>query len=151
MLINIFLGLSVMFICLMFQSVLLVVSLSFYVSHHAWVESPRLGSRLLLLMSVMTLLLIGNLVQIGVWAWLFYGLDEFTDFATAYYFSCVNFATLGYGDIVMSERWRLLGPIESLNGIVMVGVSTSALLWTLQDTLRVMNQKNKPAESRGKS
>lgn len=89
-------------------------------------------------MTVMVLLVIGNLVQIGAWSWLFYGLGEFNDFATAFYHSGVNFATLGYGDIVMSNQWRLLGPLESLNGIVMVGVSTSALLWTLQDTLKVL-------------
>lgn len=51
--------------------------------------------------------------------------DEFT---TALYYSAVNFATLGYGDIVMSAQWRLLGPIEAANGVLMFGVSTAAML-----------------------
>jgi hypothetical protein len=39
----------------------------------------------------------------------------------------VNFSTLGYGDIVMSKHWRMLGPIEAANGILMFGVSTSVM------------------------
>jgi hypothetical protein len=42
----------------------------------------------------------------------------------------VNFSTLGYGDIVMSARWRLLGPLEAMNGIVMFSLST-ALMFAL--------------------
>ncbi|WP_111496221.1 MULTISPECIES: ion channel [Marinobacter] len=141
MLINLMVGMTVMLLCLLFQCALLIAALRFYIGHHAWLESPRIGARLLLLMAVMVLLVLGNLAQIGVWGWLFYDLGEFDDYATAFYHSGVNFATLGYGDMVMSERWRLLGPLESLNGIVMVGVSTSALLWTFQDTFKVMRSR----------
>ena len=34
----------------------------------------------------------------------------------AFYHSAVNFTTLGYGGIVMSEEWRLLGPQEEVSG-----------------------------------
>jgi len=50
----------------------------------------------------------------------------------------VNFATLGYGDIVMSEKHKLLGPLESINGVLMIGVSSAALLATFQHTLKKM-------------
>ena len=46
---------------------------------------------------------------------------------TALYHSGVNFTTLGYGDIVMSDTWRLLGPLEAANGVLMCGVSASGL------------------------
>jgi len=77
---------------------------------------------------MMTLLFVGHLIQVAVWAFLFMQLDEFTDFATAFYHSMVNFASLGYGDIVMSEDWRLLGAIEASAGVLMFGVSAGALL-----------------------
>ena len=64
---------------------------------------------MIILVSVLLVLFAGLLVQIAVWALLFFGFGEFGDFATSFYHSTVNFATLGYGDIVMSERWRLLG------------------------------------------
>jgi len=79
------------------------------------------------LFSVLLVLYAGLLFQIGVWAVLFVALGEFDGFATAFYHSAVNFATLGYGDIVMSERWRLLGPLEATSGVLMFGLAASAL------------------------
>ena len=63
-------------------------------------------------------------------------IGEFDEFSMAVYHSAANFATLGYGDIVMSERHALLGPLESINGILMVGISTAALMQTFQHALR---------------
>jgi len=40
----------------------------------------------------------------------------------------VNFTSLGYGDIVMSEKWRLLGALEAGNGVLMFGLSASTIL-----------------------
>ena len=68
-------------------------------------------------------------------------LGEFDALEVAVYHSAVNFASLGYGDIVMSERWRLLGPLEAVNGVLMIGVSTAVLMTTLQDAY----QKTKAA------
>ncbi|VFS57901.1 Ion channel [Kluyvera cryocrescens] len=51
-----------------------------------------------------------------LWGLLFLGLGEFDTLLEAVYHSGVNFATLGYGDIVMSPRWKLLGPLEAVNG-----------------------------------
>ena len=73
-------------------------------------------------------LLIGHVLQFATWAALFVYLGEFTDFATAFYHSSVNFTSLGYGDIVMSEKWRLLGGLEAANGVLMFGLSAGALL-----------------------
>lgn len=77
---------------------------------------------------IMVILFIGHLVQVAIWAALFMSVGEFSDYLTAYYHSMVNFASLGYGDIVMSERWRLLGAIESSIGVLMFGVSAGAML-----------------------
>ena len=77
------------------------------------------------------LLALAHLVDIALWALLYWGLcGEFAEFEGAYYHSAVNFSTLGYGDIVMSVRWRLLGPLEAMNGIVMFSLST-ALMFAL--------------------
>src|ERR1043165_985352 len=56
------------------------------------------------------ILLAGHLTQMAVWATAFMVAGEFETFALAFYHSAVNYTTLGYGDIVMSPRWRLLGP-----------------------------------------
>ena len=73
-------------------------------------------------------LFFGHLLQFATWAALFVYLGEFGAFATAFYHSSVNFTSLGYGDIVMSERWRLLGGLEAANGVLMFGLSAGVLL-----------------------
>ncbi len=77
---------------------------------------------------VLLILFAGHLVQIAIWAGLFMFLGEFSDFLTAFYHSAVNFASLGYGDIVMSEKWRLLGALEASNGVLMFGLSAGTML-----------------------
>ena len=44
----------------------------------------------------------------------------------------VNFATLGYGDIVLSAKWRLLGALEAVNGVLMFGLTTGFLYTVLR-------------------
>jgi hypothetical protein len=83
----------------------------------------------------MIILVIGNLLQVVIWAGLFLWLGEFQNFDEAVYHSAVNFATLGYGDIVMSSKHRLLGAIEAINGVLMVGLSTAALMSAFQDSM----------------
>lgn len=77
---------------------------------------------------VMLVLFAGHIVQFATWAVLFMWLNEFQDFATAFYHSTVNFASLGYGDIVMSEKWRLLGALEACNGVLMFGLTAGTVL-----------------------
>jgi len=68
-----------------------------------------------------------HLMEIGLWAVLFVLCGEFPVFGTAYYHSAVNYTTLGYGDVVMSPAWKLLGPLEAANGMLMFGVSTAMI------------------------
>ena len=89
---------------------------------------PTLLNEAWVLSVVMAVLLIGHILQIATWALLFGWLGEFEDFATAFYHSTVNFTSLGYGDIVMSESRRLLGALEAANGVLMFGLSAGLIL-----------------------
>ena len=89
-----------------------------------WGGASVLGAALLALM-------ISTLAQIALWAGAFLLCGEFADFEDAFYHSAVNFTTLGYGDIVMSRRWRLLGPLEAVNGSLMLGLSAAMLFAVL--------------------
>lgn len=84
------------------------------------------------LFGITTIVILGNLLQIVTWGGLFVFLGEFDNLHDAIYHSGVNFATLGYGDIVMSEKWKLLGPIEAVNGALMIGLSGASMLAVLQ-------------------
>jgi hypothetical protein len=78
------------------------------------------------------LALAGHNVEVGLWALAFELCGEFSNFAAAFYHSAVNYTTLGDDTVVMSARWRLLGPIEASDGMLMFGVSTAAIFAVIQ-------------------
>jgi hypothetical protein len=136
MLLNLLAGLPVMLFCLLLQAIFVTICLRHYVHFRHTQPAESQWLNILLLSMVMLLMLLSNFVQIGIWATLFMLLDEFDEFATALYHSAVNFATLGYGDIIMSPRWRLLGPLEAANGILMFGVSTSVMTAAVMEVIK---------------
>ncbi len=79
--------------------------------------------------------LAAHLAEIAVWAGLFMVCGEFRDFGTAYYHSAVNYTTLGYGDLIMTPPWRVLGPLEAANGMLMFGVTTALVFAVIQRLL----------------
>lgn len=91
-------------------------------------------------------LLATAVAQIALWAAAFVLCGEFANFEDAFYHSAVNFTTLGYGDIVMSRQRRLLGPLEALNGSLMLSLS-AAMLFT--DLAQVAGARRSPAAAGG--
>jgi hypothetical protein len=73
---------------------------------------------------VVSFAFVAHLLEIAVWAVLFVICGEFPEFGTAYYHSAVNDTTLGYGDVIMTSSWRLLGPLEAANRDDFCGHST---------------------------
>lgn len=86
---------------------------------------------------VLVKLIVAHLLQVALWAAAFLWCGEFADFRTAFYHSAVNFASLGYGDLVMSEDWRLLGALEACVGVMMFGISAAMLFAGLSHLLKV--------------
>jgi len=81
-----------------------------------------------------------HLLEIAVWAAFYFGRGCLPDLESALYFSGVTYSTVGYGDLVLPEDWRLLGPIEGLTGILMCGLSTG-LFFALISKLYAAEQK----------
>ena len=78
------------------------------------------------------LALAAHLIEMAAWALVFLRCGEFRDFAAAFYSSAENYTTLGYGDVVMSVSWRLLGPLEAADGMLMFGVTTAMIFTVIQ-------------------
>ena len=68
-----------------------------------------------------------HLGPITLWAVALLMCGEIATFEKAFYFSAENYTALGYGDILLSERWRLLGPLEAINGLLLFGLSTAVM------------------------
>lgn len=125
--------------------IIAVVLMLQYLEGFISVEKERFSSaskNTYILSVVLLMLFIGHLVQVAIWAWLFIQVGEFGDFTTAFYHSMVNFASLGYGDLVMNEEWRLLGAIEASNGVLMFGLSAGTLLSVMTYLLRSRRREN---------
>jgi Ion channel len=80
--------------------------------------------------------LVAHLIEIASWAVLFVICGEFPRLGPAYYHSAVNYTTLGYGDVIMTPSWRMLGPLEAANGVLMFGVSTAIIFAVIQRLLQ---------------
>lgn len=137
MLINLLTGLPVILLCLMLQALFITCCLRTYLRFRPYTQvSAAVVPDILLLSAVMLLLMLGNCLQMALWAGLFLLLGEFDQFVDALYFSGVTFATLGYGDLVLSEGWRLLSALEAANGILMFGVSTAVMTAAVSDLFK---------------
>ncbi|MFK0087356.1 potassium channel family protein [Pseudomonas sp. NPDC090755] len=136
MLINFLVGLPVIVLCVMLQALFLALCTRRYVALRRKASASPWRDDVRLLSMVMVVMLIGNYVQMALWALLFLLLGEFEDFTASLYFSGVTFATLGYGDVVLSDKWRLLSPLEAANGILMFGVSTAIMTAAVMDIIK---------------
>ncbi|MBK8688045.1 MAG: two pore domain potassium channel family protein [Betaproteobacteria bacterium] len=135
---NFLMGLPAMLLCLIVQVAVAFWCVRYYVGHPAPVGSGQgflAGIRPLIVATLA--LMVGNLVQIMLWGGLFLWLGEFEQAYDAIYHSAVNFTSLGYGDIVMSRERRLLGPLEAVNGVLMLGMSAATLMAIVQHMIKM--------------
>ncbi len=79
---------------------------------------------------VMGLFLI-HAVQIWLYAWVYLALEEFETLEASLYFSTSSFTTVGYGEIFLESRWRIVSAIQSANGFLLLGWSTIFLITVL--------------------
>jgi len=86
-------------------------------------------------------LMLTHTLEVMVWALTYSIIRAAPDGTDWMYFAFVNYATLGYGDIVPLPRWRLLGPITAMNGALMFGWSTAVIF----EVMRRAMERDKPA------
>lgn len=90
------------------------------------------------------ILMVAHVAEVGVWALAYALLDVTPPGADVVYFAFVNYTTLGYGDVVPVERWRLLGPMAAMNGVLLFGWSTAVIFEVLRQAMRSRDQRGGP-------
>jgi len=118
------------FVCTIFVHVLPFAATVAIVRRELGQGGVTFWSEFAIVASIILVSLLAHLMGIALWAEVFKICGEFHEFDLAFYHSAVNYTTLGYGDLIMSPTWRLLGPLEAANGILMFGVST-AMIFTV--------------------
>ena len=82
-----------------------------------------LNRQVLVMIIVFAMVMTLHLIETGIWASFYFWNNHFQDYETALYFSLGTYSTIGYGDVVLPQRWRLLGGIEGISGVLLCGLS----------------------------
>ena len=77
------------------------------------------------MLAVFAAVIILHMIETAIWAGFYLWWDLFHDFETAWYFSLTSYTTIGFGDVTLPERWRMLGGVEGFSGVLLCGISTA--------------------------
>ena len=72
-------------------------------------------------------LMFAHTLEIGMWAGVFHYYEMFDNWETSLYFAGASFTTLGFGDVLLPEEWRLLSGAAASNGLLLFGLSAAFL------------------------
>jgi hypothetical protein len=101
--------------------------------------TSRQALRLIAVMvTAVSLLMVAHFAEILVWALSYAIVGAAPEGADLVYFAFVNYTTLGYGDVIPLERWRLLGPMTAMTGVLLFGWSTAVIFEVLQKVLSLI-------------
>lgn len=101
---------------------------------------PLHAAALVVKSSVAVIVLHG--VVILLWASC-YRLRCFPSWELAFYFSSGTYTTLGSGDVMLPSNWRLLGPLESMTGVLMCGISVAILFAIVTRSITLHERRKK--------
>ena len=101
-------------------------------------ETSALRSAALVVRLAMAVVVLHGL-EILLWAG-FYRWRCLPSWDSAIYFSASSYSTLGCNDVRLPSGWRTLGPLESVIGMLMCGISVS-LLFTI--VTRLINREER--------
>jgi voltage-gated potassium channel len=119
------LGLALLATCVIIQSVGMLALIHWLARVRRILESPSTPRRVALLLRLFLGIVLLHLIQVGLWAVVFWRARELPNLETALYFSFATYTTIGFGDVVVGPGWRVLAGIEGLTGILLVGWSTA--------------------------
>jgi hypothetical protein len=87
------------------------------------------------MIATVSVLMLAHASEVIVWSVAYGVMDAAPAGADIVYFAFVNYTTLGYGDVVPVERWRLIGPMTAMNGMLVFGWSTAVIFEVLRRTM----------------
>jgi hypothetical protein len=88
-----------------------------------------------IMIATVSMLMVAHLVEVAIWSIAYSLVGAVPRDADDLYFAFVNYTTLGYGDIIPVARWRLLGPLTAMNGVLLFGWSTAVIYHVLRASL----------------
>ena len=124
-------------VCLLLHVAGLLLMAEWLLRRREYLE--RKGARMRYAM-LLVLLFVGimllHVLETSMWAVFYYSRALFKDFETSLYFSLTSYTTIGYGDVLLPQRWRLLGAIEGVTGVLFCGISTAFIFAVMSAMLQ---------------
>lgn len=129
MLAQLIIGTVMVALTIALQSLFLIVAAAVITRMGDWLmRPPHHVKNTIKLVGIALWIMAAHTVVVWFWAAAFIAVGAFDALEPALYFSVVTVTTLGFGDIVLDENWRLLGGIAAASGLMMYGISTAFLV-----------------------
>jgi hypothetical protein len=140
--IELLVAVMIAFFCLLLHVTEMLVIAEWLLHRRDYMEEtvPMVGFGILLLF-LFSMMMILHLVDITLWGIFYYSRGWFADFESAVYFSLSSYTTIGYGDVLLPQRWRLLGGIEGIAGVLLCGLSTAFLFAVMNAIIQIRIQR----------
>ena len=135
----------IVFFCLMFHvaGILLMAEWVFTRRQYFERSNARIHFSILMIVLLSGIMLL-HMIEAGIWAAFYQCKELFQDFETSLYFSLASYTAIGYGDVLLPRRWRLLGAIEGVCGVLLCGISTAFLFAVMNATFKSRMQQRQP-------
>jgi hypothetical protein len=129
MFVNLALGTLIISVTVLFHTfgLVMLTRIMARIVHWFRLHKHDFGKSVAMVTTVLGLFLIHS-IEIWIWAVVFLSIDAIASFQDALYFSTVSFSTVGYGDIIVGEQWRMFASLEAINGFILIGWSTAYLV-----------------------
>ena len=108
-----------------------------------WLSTSRWAG-VMLTAAVVLMMFYASLFEALIWASTYLAVGAISSLEEALYFSTVTYTTLGYGDVVLDESWRILASFQAANGVIMFGWTTALIVAVIQ---HVRSQRREAANS----
>lgn len=128
---------GVVAVCLLLHVAGLLLMAEWLVQRREYFQEQ--GSRIhsaALIVLLFTGIMFLHTIETSIWAVFYYTRSLFSDFETSLYFSLTSYTTIGYGDVLLPHRWRLLGAIEGISGVLLCGLSTAFIFAVMSAILQ---------------
>jgi voltage-gated potassium channel len=129
-------------ICLVIHTTGMVILAEQLLKRRAALErQPDLKHFTLLLMMVFAIIIMLHLGTAAIWAAFYQLRGLFPDYETSFYFSLKSYSTIGYGDVLLPQKWRLLGCVEGISGVLLCGLSTAFIFVIVNALIQIRTQQ----------
>lgn len=133
MFLQIAIGSGLMLVSILSAGISLWMTERAYLRHQTWLVREPHGPKMLILLVAATLWILAVITgSVWLWALAFDLLGVFPTLESSVYFSLVAFTTLGFGDVLLPEGWRLLSGMAAANGFVVFGLVVAVMVEALR-------------------